>query len=459
MDVDTMSNETQQSNYMGATDGVRFGAQSGGEAQYLLVAPTIREEFNTLGERLTPKGCFRLEDVRFEFDSSFIKPEAAQEMPLLADLIEKYTLKTPDGSVKPPLSIFGHADPVGRDEYNKRLSGRRATAVYAMLVRDVDMWESLYSNPAGGDEWGTKSIQTMLASLNYSPGPIDGIVGEKTKSSIRAFQGDHGIKVDGIAGPSTRKELSRAYMDMLCCSRLELNKEENFLAKHNDDKGKGDYQGCGEFNPVLMFSREEHERYQQAQDKTERNNENSSNRRVLILLFPPGRHIDPDLWPCPRATEGPADCHKRFFADADKRRSFQAERREFENTQDTFACRFYQLLTDNSPCDRCAIFTADCLIYLKLFDDSFENVLTDQSYNLRGELSGLEIIGTTDAEGILRHENIPDDHYILTCGEGEEVVEVFYMNEKQDHEGKPWFMRVRGFITEEGTEENSAAQE
>jgi len=28
-----------------------------------------------------------------------------------------------------PLSVFGHADPVGSDDYNKALSGRRAMAV------------------------------------------------------------------------------------------------------------------------------------------------------------------------------------------------------------------------------------------------------------------------------------------------------------------------------------------
>ncbi len=450
-----MSGENRETSEVGTTDGVIFGTHANGEALHLLVAPNTGDEFNTLGERLTPRGCFRLEDMRFEFDSSIIKPEVAEEMPLLADLRETHTLEVLGRTLKPPLTIFGHADPVGRDEYNKSLSGRRATAVYAMLVRDADMWEELYSNPAGGDNWGTRSIQTMLAGLQYNTGPIDGIMGDQTKGAVRAFQGDHGLQTDGIAGPVTRKELFRSYMDLLCGPRLILNKEEDFLAKHVDNRGKGDYQGCSEFNPVLLFSQEEHERFEQAQDKSERNAENAPNRRVLILLFPPGRRVDPALWPCPRASEGSADCRKRFFADAHQRRTFQAERREFETTQDTFACRFYHLITDNSPCDRRAILTLDCFVFLKLFDDSFENVLANRSYTLRGEQRGIEINGTTDGEGIVRHENIPDDHYILTCGEQEEIVEAYYMNEKEDHAGKPWFMRVRGFVTEESPQERA----
>ncbi|MGH8004957.1 MAG: OmpA family protein, partial [Limisphaerales bacterium] len=148
------------------TEGAVAAEQRLPEPISILAAPSTADEFNTIGERLIPKGCFRMEDVRFEFDSSFIKPEVAEDMPHLADLIEKHMLKqvgSPPRDIPPPLSIFGHADPVGKEDYNKKLSGRRATAVYAMLVRDVELWEELYSNPLGRDDWGTKSIQTMLA--------------------------------------------------------------------------------------------------------------------------------------------------------------------------------------------------------------------------------------------------------------------------------------------------------
>ena len=449
MGVNAMDGNPESTSELANADGAAFGTRSGNEAFTMLVAPSTENAFNTLGERLPLRACFRIEDIRFEFDSSFIKPEATQEMPLLADLIEKYTLTVEGRTLKPPLSIFGHADPVGRDDYNKKLSGRRSAAVYAMLVRDADMWEELYTKPAGGDNWGAKSIQTILAALGYETGPIDGVMGEQTKEAIRSFQGDRGLAVDGVAGPATRKELFRAYMDLLCGPGLALEKEENFLARNRDAKGKGDYQGCGEFNPILMFSREEHDRYERDQDKTERDAENAPNRRVIILLFPAGRKVDPALWPCSRATEGPSGCQKRFFADAAQRREFTSRRRAFAETRDTFACRFYYLLASDSPCEAGALLSFDCFIYLKLFDDSFENTLAHQSYTVRGERRGLTIEGTTDAAGVLRHERIPDDHYMLTCGGKEETVEAFYMNEKEQHSGKPWYMRIRGFVSEE----------
>jgi outer membrane protein OmpA-like peptidoglycan-associated protein len=304
-----------------------------------LVAPSTGQGFNTLGERLIPKGCFRLEDVLFEFDSSFVRPEIKAAMPELKELRDRHK----QGDVFPPLSIFGHGDPVGNDDYNKRLSGRRAQAIYGMLVRDEAMWEDLFSHPAGGDQWGTVAVPTMLDALGHTSG--------SEIESVRSFQSEEGLAVDGVAGPKTRKALFRAYMDFLCGPDLELDKQNDFLGRHGDTDGKADFQGCGEFNPIRMFSQEENTRFENAANKTERNRENQPNRRVMILLFAPGRRVNPTVWPCPRAKEGVADCKRRFFPDVEQRRSFQEERREFEKTKDTFACRFYQVLSDDSPCE------------------------------------------------------------------------------------------------------------
>src|SRR5262245_57010423 len=118
----------------------------------LRVAPATDDGFNTIRQWLIPVACWRLNDMRFEFDSSFVRAEAAWETPLLHRLLQDHS-----GA---PLSVFGHADPIGDDEYNKQLSGRRAAAIYGLLVRDVGIWELLYDDPA--DHWGMKSIQAML---------------------------------------------------------------------------------------------------------------------------------------------------------------------------------------------------------------------------------------------------------------------------------------------------------
>jgi hypothetical protein len=329
-------------------------AQTGAAPLTVFAAPTNATEFNTLGERLVPKACFKVEDLLFDFASSFIRPDMKDHLPELAGLRNDHKIQDPGGGgdIFPPMSIFGHADPVGTDDFNKVLSGRRATAFYAMLVRDTDLWETLFSSPVQDDKWGTRSIQTMLSTVQ-DPISIDGIAGEETEGAVRDFQSANGLKSDGIAGPVTRKALFQAYMDALCGPDLKLDKTSDFLARNQDGgQGKGDYQGCSRFNPLRVFSTSEAADFEDAADKSERNQENAPNRRVVTLLFPPGRKVNPSFWPCPRATEGVADCRKRFFPDADVRRNPQDAHREFEDTGDTFGCRFYQIISDDSPCER-----------------------------------------------------------------------------------------------------------
>ena len=42
-----------------------------------------------------------------------------------------------------------------------------------------------------------RRVQTALAARGYDVGPIDGIMGSRTKAAIRAFQSDQGLEVDG----------------------------------------------------------------------------------------------------------------------------------------------------------------------------------------------------------------------------------------------------------------------
>jgi len=50
-------------------------------------------------------------------------------------------------------------------------------------------------------------LQKKLVSLGYVVGNVDGIYGPKTKAAVTRFQKERGLKVDGIAGPQTIKEL------------------------------------------------------------------------------------------------------------------------------------------------------------------------------------------------------------------------------------------------------------
>ncbi|HSR14079.1 MAG TPA: peptidoglycan-binding protein, partial [Thermodesulfobacteriota bacterium] len=273
------------------------------EGYAVYAGPSTAEEFNTIRADLTPRACWRLEDVRFEFDSSFITPAAADEFRHLSTLMKEHP-----GA---PVSIFGHADPVGDDEYNKKLSGRRAIAVYGMLARNTDMWEELYSNPLGRDDWKVRAVQIILLDLGFSPGAVDGKKGPETTEAIRKYQTDNGMAPSGEADRGTRAKLFLAYMDKHCRDEegnaFKLEKKD-FLARGADSGGKGDYQGCGEFNPLLMFSAAENEEYKKEENREKRNADNAPNRRVLVYLFRPGRRVDPGTWPCARAREGTAEC-------------------------------------------------------------------------------------------------------------------------------------------------------
>src|SRR5215813_9785208 len=162
----------------GATEGGVAGDHRDLPLLDALVAPATGDELNTLRPSIIPLACWKIEDLRFEFGSSVILPEAKEDLPLLAELIDAHSKparvagqpRSP-AAVTPQATVFGHADPVGDDDFNKRLSGRRAAAVYGMLTRRAEVWEDLFSNTrkfastAAGDEWGIRSLQIMLNAL------------------------------------------------------------------------------------------------------------------------------------------------------------------------------------------------------------------------------------------------------------------------------------------------------
>ncbi len=71
-------------------------------------------------------GKIVLQNLFFDFNKSILKYESKTELETLYDLLEKYK----DLEVE----ISGHTDDVGRSNYNKKLSEKRAAAVYTYLV-------------------------------------------------------------------------------------------------------------------------------------------------------------------------------------------------------------------------------------------------------------------------------------------------------------------------------------
>ena len=323
-----------------------------------LVGPATGSEFNTIKAGIIPLACWRLEDLRFEFDSSIIKPEIKTELESLAQLVEQHPPLSKAEKLQPPqlgcpLSVFGHADPTGNDDYNKQLSGRRAKAIYALITRRTELWEELFSQPLGNDKWGRRALEMMLDFM-ASPDEDNSEKNLTTsQNSAQSNKPDQQVITQHERDAGRRKALFLAYMDKLCGPKLKLEKTD-FLGHGDDVGGKADFQGCSEFNPLLIFSQQDQNKFEQSKDKTARNDANASNRRVVVLIFREGTRVNPAKWPCPRVTEGVAGCKKRFFSNGDKRRNTRLpdEARKFEETLDTFACRFYDRLSNRSPCER-----------------------------------------------------------------------------------------------------------
>jgi len=363
-----------------------------------VVAAPIPDEqkaknYNTFRPHLIAIGCMRLPHLGFAFDSSLIGPNAEGAFTRLAKLMQ--TLRDTDSANPkrfPPCSVFGHTDPVGpasgRDEYNKTLGGRRALAVYAVLTRTYAIWEELFQNSFGGDVWGVASIQTMLSiplrkppknelEPPYYSGPIDGAKTKQTKQdtddAVAAYRMARGLNTIN----DVRRKLFEEYMDAICHDPsgelFVLDPKKDFIAKGKGCKGlKGDVQGCGDFNPIFLLSKEMEETSKTSPEMiNSRNDIYKVDRRVLVFLFRQGTEIDPQKWPCPAPREGPAGCKLRFWSDGDKRRGETDQNRTFgekmpiltlddsnnvvvtavEQTGNTMACRFYHGFAVNSPCE------------------------------------------------------------------------------------------------------------
>ncbi len=327
----------------------------------VLVAPATAGEVNRVRAVLAPKACFSIEDSHFEFDSSFVLPLG---LTFDAEPLKKLMDKHPGSK----LSVFGHTDPVGKDDFNKVLSGRRAQAIFGLLVRDVGLWKDLYfhHDTHGKDPWGVRSVQIMLNRVGPTKaGRADGVLDSPTKQALKDFEDGNnlpakGFNQNGEIASGTFEVLARQYMDGICTdddnNQFQLTPDD-FIAGGKGKDGKGDLQGCGEFNPLMIFSKDEKAFFDREENKQERNSENQINRRIMVLLYPPGTKVLPEKWPCPTVKEGVAGCILRFHSNFKERRANADDRREHKDEKTdpamvgTFACRFYDRQSSDSPCE------------------------------------------------------------------------------------------------------------
>lgn len=222
----------------------------------------------------------------FAFDSSFPGPGIFIHLHEVAKLADELA--------QARLLVFGHADASGGEEYNKKLSDRRARAVLALLTNDLALFDAV----AAEEAWGLGQDQAMLRGVGCNPGVIDGVDGPDTQAAVRAFQEEYNdgvfhrapgatrahadLTVDGLMGPKTRAALRDAYV-WVAPGNL---KAERFLGPR--------FAGCGEFNLVAEGA-------------------SADNRRVIVGFFegaPPATVPCKagDVAACPVDAERPTRC-------------------------------------------------------------------------------------------------------------------------------------------------------
>ena len=211
-----------------------------------------------------------LQDVTFGFDKSFLHPSQASALKAMCDAIGKWREEYPDGK----LAVFGHADAVGKEDYNKGLAERRAQSILAFLLKDPQGWEDLWKS----EKWGLAPIQGLLRHLGHDPGATDGKSGPKTQAAVKSFQGANGLAEDGEAGPDTRKALFQAFIAE--GNGLTLKKKD--FDDINGEAGAG----CSEFNLI---------------EKTL--GACAANRRVAVFLLKSNRNF-PIQYPCKKGDTG-----------------------------------------------------------------------------------------------------------------------------------------------------------
>jgi hypothetical protein len=79
--------------------------------------------------------------------------------------------------------------------------------------------EVMSEEPSGEPTFTTvKEVQQLLSDMGYDLGPtgVDGAMGRKTKEALLVFQGNVGLKADGLIGPKTREAMVMAWRDGIC---------------------------------------------------------------------------------------------------------------------------------------------------------------------------------------------------------------------------------------------------
>jgi len=96
-----------------------------------------------------------------------------------------------------------------RTRARRTRAGRTSAPAVRSRTRDLQIGTGERS-PHGSA--AVRRLQRGLRRAGYAPGPVDGRYGPLTAAAVERFQLSHGLRVDGVVGPATRRVMSAHVM-------------------------------------------------------------------------------------------------------------------------------------------------------------------------------------------------------------------------------------------------------
>jgi hypothetical protein len=82
------------------------------------------------------------------------------------------------------------------------MTGKRYRLLTAMLC--LVLWSVVSATPG---DWRIGQAQDLLKAAGFDPGPLDGVLGPRTREALRRYQASRGLPATGVLGAATRQVL------------------------------------------------------------------------------------------------------------------------------------------------------------------------------------------------------------------------------------------------------------
>ncbi len=122
--------------------------------------------------------------------------------------------------------VVGHVN--GSAENPEELSAQRAEVIRAWLEGDPEPWLKHYEDAVPQEQrWGVREDRLLLETVQSGTSDDTDTEDQDQPDPVKQFQALHGLVVDGIVGPNTRKKLVEEYFALSRQARLRDAEDES----------------------------------------------------------------------------------------------------------------------------------------------------------------------------------------------------------------------------------------